>query len=100
MRAVLKERRDDFVLVDTRRIEAIAERLDAGRRSMSMPGIGQLVLLRCWLQLVMVVSYETRETWRRGGGLCRDSTRSVARQKNFARHQQAREPLSAHVDYP
>lgn len=48
MRALLKELWDEFVIVDTRlvavtrQIESIAERLDAARRLMSIPGIGPL----------------------------------------------------------
>lgn len=48
MRAILKELWDEFVLIDTRlaavtrQVESIAERLDAARRLMSIPGIGPL----------------------------------------------------------
>jgi transposase len=48
MRAMLKELWDEFVLADTRlaavtrQVETIAERLDAARRLMSIPGIGPL----------------------------------------------------------
>lgn len=48
MRAMLKELWDEFALIDarmtavSRQIEAIAERLDAARRLMTIPGIGPL----------------------------------------------------------
>lgn len=48
MRAMLKELWDEFVLLDTRlvavtrQVESIAQRLDAARRLMSIPGIGPL----------------------------------------------------------
>jgi transposase len=48
MRTVLKKLWDEFVLVDTRlaavtrQVESIAQRLDAARRLMSIPGIGPL----------------------------------------------------------
>ena len=48
MRALLQELWDEFVIVDTRlpavsrQVEAIADRVDAARRLMSIPGIGPL----------------------------------------------------------
>ena len=62
----------------TREIEAIADREDAARRFMTIPGIGALGVTRFSQALEAADSSRRLEIWRRGWASCLRSTRPVA----------------------